>query len=183
MAVNQNQYRFSERVFRRYEPVIKRMLASFDKPFQAKFEGSTETHTARFRDAARSFIDHKWESEADPEEFRKLWQVSAVRTTEEDGGFLVFNKREHKQMLLDMEAPTHELDSTVDLGGTASGFTNPLTDEIDALLVLAGHDRFSNQPLRLVDLTPEVIIHLQTRVNDYPNLMLDQIDNTTFILL
>jgi len=66
--------RFRESAFRRYESILKKVVASF--PNSIKFrpvELATETVACRLRDAVASFLRNRWESELDPEWFLKYW--------------------------------------------------------------------------------------------------------------
>lgn len=81
-------HRFSEKQFRRFEPIIKAVMANHPKPytFVPKSIGlSFETFSSRYRDACHSFRKYKWESDIDLEKFLQSFDLIKKVTFLDDG--------------------------------------------------------------------------------------------------
>lgn len=77
-------YRFSEKAFRFYEPMLATIVGQHPKLSlfdPVKYGVSTETFRARIRDAMRSFMDNQWPSQhlAYPK-FREIYPYLKVST-------------------------------------------------------------------------------------------------------
>lgn len=65
-------HRFSEKQFRRFEPIIAAVLSAYPQPFTfapVTMTLSFETFASRYRDACHSFKKNNWESKLDRDKF------------------------------------------------------------------------------------------------------------------
>lgn len=81
-------WRFSEACFRRYEPAITDALAAYPKVIAYEPQSSLETFTARFRDAIRGHIKHRFSpSTVDPDILARLGE--RLSCISQDGKVLI----------------------------------------------------------------------------------------------
>lgn len=86
--------RFRESSFRTYEPLIATIVARYPTRLNidpADFERSSETVSARLRDAMTSFATHGWESEINLARFK---QIHPTLIVSQRGGLVVIGTKE-----------------------------------------------------------------------------------------
>ena len=179
MEANPRIHRFSETVFRRYEPVLFKVATDFDKPFIFNLDGSDETHLARVRDAARSLLVNRWETDFSYDDFKDAWKTVAVTRAQTSEGIMVYDKINPNHRVNDVVL----LEETASISGSSGklSFDNPTNAELDAILLLVNNNRFDGEAIKLTSVATAQQEYLKT--NELPNTIVDQLDATTFIVL
>lgn len=174
-------FRFSERMFRRYEQVFLRLMGDFNKPFVFNLQGSVETHLARVRDAARSLIQNRWVVDFDIDLFSERWDKCKVTQPLQGAGVLIYdytnaNHFQHHTVQLDPDVAEEEAMRDL-LVLKASN------NDIDAMLVLMNNEKLPGWNFQLRELAVEQQQYLRLRENEFPNACIDQLNDDTFMIL
>jgi hypothetical protein len=163
----------SERTFRRFEPYIRKAVASSPTPVTITPIGLRPvTFAARMRDAIRSFSIYRWQSDIPLERFLELYERRDLTTTLDDGGMVIIGPLGQGKTL----APAGQIVDRASHNNEMSVWTNPNPLELRALCILLSNRRIPG-PFRLTLCPDEVIEQVPfveenfdvavTKVNDH----------------
>lgn len=168
--------RFSEKTFRRYEGVLAQLILNQpSQPVWFTMDGSLNTHVARVRDAMLSHIANKFQSNVDPELLARVKQNIIVK----HDGQRVFLGSQAQWKVADPTVAATEIHSKFD----GMVITEPPLDVIEAFATLMNRDVLNKACIKFVNVTDEVRNHSATLSERFPNVIVDFLSETTFVML
>jgi hypothetical protein len=161
-------HRFSLQIFRRYEPIFRRVVfvhkdfINIKDPIIFKLSGSPKTHTARLNDAFNSLIENKWETDLDVKRLQEIWPSLTTRINN-DQSCSIHAKRMHLSF---HEAVRGELHTA-----------NPTELELRAMLVIQHFQTFANLSIEVTDLSPDLVQRMAQLQKEFSNTVIDYPDS------
>lgn len=172
-----SHWRFTEKNFRKYEPIIHQLTLSYpEKPVWFVMPGSLNTHVARVRDAINTFIHNKFHSEIDYDKFIKAWPNVFVK----HNGEMIFIGTQTQWQTTQSEAPQQAIISNLFDG---ISIPNPPIEAIQAFMILMNLDLLNKTSIKFTQADPDIMSQLESLSSEYPNIIIDILDETTFVML
>ena len=166
-------FRFSEKNFRRYEPVFERVIKLHSPQIKdetisfALEQGSFNTHASRIRDAYHSLIENKWRTDLDVSKLIQIWPKLKITPDADERVTKIAPKANQTfgQQVLTTGQVTNDI--TVN---------DPTELELRALMVLQNFQTLPGVTFEITQLAPSIQKSLPSLQHTFPNTVIDFID-------
>lgn len=159
-SVDPTLFQFTEKQFRRFEPHFRIFVNTFPTPYIFALPGiAINTLLARTRDAARSFISLKWQSDIDHQKFEHLWLLTKVIKDPTGTKACIIKRNEDP---INVAPPSPVNTSNVD---------NPPEDLFVSICICANHSFFGDTPIHFTNLSERCQSLIATITDKYPNIV------------
>lgn len=169
-------YRFSERAFRKYEPVIRMAVEQYPTVIEVKLEHSAQTtFVGRCTDAVRSVLRNRWETNINMDKLEKC--VHGLHVLPRENNAVRIGPRDYiTKIIVISESEISETNPTVIRAGqTPLELRRPTDEDLTAALILANRSFFRGTPVHVYETSPEqkIYIDAMSYSDKYPNVVFD----------
>jgi len=177
------QYRFSERLFRRYESVFQEVLSVHgenlnpEKIIQVSLGGSGLTHKHRLNDTYRSLIANKWETSLNVERLTRIWELLTTDVVKERSNVCIIKVKKNIK-----DVPTEQ---AFKFNKSELIVNNPTEIELRALFVLQNYQTLGEVVFEVTNITEKIQQKISALLPSFPNIVIDypQVDDPSRILI
>lgn len=151
-------------MFRRYEPIFKRVLHVHDKGIDHvnkiifKLAGSSITHRERIRDAYNSLIENRWLTDLNIEQLTSIWPQLVLHADKDKNECVIVPRRSRTKLV----EPQYKDELQVN---------NPTEIEFRAMLVLQNYNTLFQTAFNITGLNSKLVQLIPTLQKEFLNVV------------